>query len=232
MLSTPFAAEIVAGAGFNWLLLDTEHSPSDVPTVMGQLQALSGYPGLSPVVRPAWNDAALIKRYLDIGAQTLLIPYVQSAEEAARAVAVVRYPPAGIRGVSLLTRATQFGRIAGYGKTANAEICLIVQIETSESIDALDEIMSVDGVDAVFVGPADLAASMGHIGEPGHPEVKAIVEDVFRRIVAGGKPAGILTSDEEFARRCIVAGTTFTAVDVDVALLARSAESLAARFRP
>lgn len=231
-LSTAFAAEAVAGAGFDWLLLDTEHSPGDVLTVMAQLQALSGYPAVSPVVRPATNDPVLIKRFLDVGAQSLLIPYVQSADEAAAAVAAVRYPPAGIRGVSALTRATQFGRIKEYAATASDEICVLVQIETQAGLDALESIASVDGVDGVFIGPADLAASLGHIGALDHPVVVAAVEDAIRRIAEIGKPSGILTGSPQFAERCIELGTSFTAVGVDVGLLARAADGLLKRFRP
>lgn len=231
-LSTAFAAEAVAGAGFDWLLLDTEHSPGDVLTVMAQLQALSGYPAVSPVVRPATNDPVLIKRFLDVGAQSLLIPYVQSADEAAAAVAAVRYPPAGIRGVSALTRATQFGRIKEYATTASDEICVLVQIETQAGLDALESIASVDGVDGVFIGPADLAASLGHIGALDHPVVVAAVEDAIRRIAEIGKPSGILTGSPQFAERCIELGTSFTAVGVDVGLLARAADGLLKRFRP
>ena len=231
-LSTAFAAEAVAGAGFDWLLLDTEHSPGDVLTVMAQLQALSGFPDLSAVVRPASNDPVAIKRFLDVGAQSLLIPYVQSAEEAAAAVAAIRYPPDGIRGVSALTRATQFGRIASYGQKAAEEICLLVQIETQAGLDALEAIAAVDGVHGIFIGPGDLAASLGHIGALDHPVVVQAVEDAIRRIVACGKPAGILTGDPEFAERCMAQGTSFTAVGVDVGLLARAADSLVRRFRP
>ena len=231
-LSTAFAAEAVAGAGFDWLLLDTEHSPGDVLTVMAQLQALSGFPDLSAVVRPASNDPVAIKRFLDVGAQSLLIPYVQSAEEAAAAVAAIRYPPDGIRGVSALTRATQFGRIASYSQKAAEEICLLVQIETQAGLDALEAIAAVDGVHGIFIGPGDLAASLGHIGALDHPVVVQAVEDAIRRIVACGKPAGILTGDPEFAERCMAQGTSFTAVGVDVGLLARAADSLVRRFRP
>lgn len=231
-LSNGYAAEVVAGAGFDWLLLDTEHSPGDVLTVMAQLQALSGYPDVSPVVRPASNDPVLIKRLLDIGAQSLLIPYVQSAEEAAAAVAATRYPPAGIRGVSALTRATRFGRISDYARTADGEACLLVQIETQRGLDALEDIAAVEGVDGLFVGPGDLAASLGHIGALDHPAVVAAVEDAIRRIVAAGKPAGILTSDPAFAERCIALGASFTAVGVDAGLLARAADALARRWKP
>jgi 4-hydroxy-2-oxoheptanedioate aldolase len=231
-LSNAYAAEAVAGAGFDWLLLDTEHSPGDVLTVLAQLQALAGYPDVAPVVRPASNDPVTIKRLLDIGAQTLLIPYVQSAEEAAAAVAACRYPPAGFRGVSAMTRATRFGRIPGYAQAADAEICVLVQIETQRGLDALEEIAAVDGVDGVFVGPGDLAASLGHIGALDHPAVVAAVEGAIGRLVAAGKPAGILTSDPSFAERCVALGSTFTAVGVDAALLARAADALARRWKP
>lgn len=225
-----YAAEVVAPSGFDWLLFDTEHSPGDVLTVLPQLQAVAAY-DVSPIVRPASNDAVLIKRYLDIGAQTLLIPYVQNREEAEAAASAMRYPPAGIRGVSGLTRATRFGRVTGYAKRAEEELCLLVQLETRAAVEALEAIAQVDGVDGVFIGPADLAASLGYPGEPGHPEVVAAVEGAIRRLAALGKPAGILTPDITFAARCIELGTTFTAVGVDAGLLARGTEALAAKFR-
>jgi len=224
-----YAAEIVAPAGFDWLLFDTEHSPSDVLTVLPQLQAVAAY-SVSPVVRPAFNDPVLIKRFLDIGVQTLLIPYVQNAGEAADAVAATRYPPDGIRGVSALTRATRFGRVKEYARTAHEEICVLVQVETREALDELEAISLVDGVDGVFIGPADLAASLGHPGEPSHPEVIDAIENAIARLKAIGKPAGILTGDERFAKRCIELGTSFTAVGVDVGILARGSEALVGRF--
>ena len=225
-----YAAEIVAPSGFDWLLFDTEHSPGDVLTVLPQLQTVAAY-DTSAVVRPASNDAVLIKRFLDIGVQTLLIPYVQNAKEARSAVSAMRYPPAGIRGVSGLTRATRFGRIPGYAKRAEENLCLLVQLETREALGELEAIAAVDGVDGIFIGPADLAASLGHVGEPGHPEVVAAVEDAILRIVACGKPAGILTPDLAFAHRCISLGTSFTAVGVDVGVLARGCEALAEAFQ-
>lgn len=225
-----YAAEAVAGSGFDWLLFDTEHSPGDPLTVLAQLQAVAPYP-VSAVVRPASNDAVLIKRLLDFGAQTLLIPYVQTADEARAAVAAMRYPPAGIRGVSGVTRATRFGRIPDYGRRAAEELCLLVQVETGEAMAQLKEIAAVEGVDGVFIGPADLAASLGHVGGPGHPDVVALIADGIRRIRACGKPAGILTPDNAFAARCIELGTLFTAVGVDAAMLVRASESLAKQFR-
>ncbi|ANK91858.1 MULTISPECIES: 4-hydroxy-2-oxoheptanedioate aldolase [Rhizobium] len=224
-----YAAEIVAPSGFDWVLFDTEHSPSDVLTVLPQLQAVAPY-DVSPVVRPAFNDPVLIKRFLDIGVQTLLVPYVQNEEEAKAAVAAIRYPPHGVRGVSALTRATRFGRVPNYARIAEQEICLLLQIETREALGQLEAIAAVEGVDGVFIGPADLAASFGHPGQPGHPEVVAAIEDAIGRLKILGKPAGILTPDETFAARCISLGTLFTAVGVDVALLARGSEALAARF--
>jgi 4-hydroxy-2-oxoheptanedioate aldolase len=229
-LSTAYAAEALAGSGYDWLLLDTEHSPGDVDTVMAQLQAVAPYP-VAPVVRPAANDTVLIKRHLDVGAQTLLIPYVQSVEEAQAAVAAMRYPPEGVRGVSALTRATRFGRVEDYARRAAEELCLIVQIETGLALERLEAIAAVEGVDAVFIGPADLGASLGHVGEPGHPVVVAAVEDAIRRLAAVGKPSGILTGDVAFARRCISLGTRFTAVGIDVALLVRASEALARQFQ-
>lgn len=225
-----YAAETVAGSGFDWLLLDTEHSPGDPLTVLAQLQALAAYP-VSPVVRPASNDPVLIKRFLDIGAQTLLIPYVQNAAEAAQAVAAMRYAPEGMRGVSALTRATRFGRVANYGTLAKNELCLIVQVETREALDNLAAIAAVDGVDGVFIGPADLAASLGHIGNPGHATVMSAVENAIKTLKACGKPSGILTGNSEHAARFIEIGTSFTAVGVDVGLLAQAADALANRFR-
>ncbi|BAQ44540.1 MULTISPECIES: 4-hydroxy-2-oxoheptanedioate aldolase [Methylobacterium] len=225
-----YAAEAVAGSGYDWLLFDTEHSPGDPLTVLAQLQAVAPYP-VSAVVRPAANDAVLIKRFLDLGAQTLLIPYVQDEHEARAAVAATRYPPEGVRGVSGLTRATRFGRVPGYATRAAEELCLLVQVETAEALDRIEAICAVDGVDGVFIGPADLAASLGHVGEPGHPAVVAAVEDAVRRILAAGKPAGILTPDTAFAKTCIETGTTFTAVAIDVGVLARGTEALARQFK-
>lgn len=220
-------AELIAGSGFDWMLLDTEHSAADPITMLGLLQAVAPYPAAA-VVRPAGNDTVLIKRFLDVGALTLLVPYVQTAAEA---VAAVRYPPRGVRGISSISRATRFGRVGGYAKVADGEICLLVQVETVQTLDRIEEIASVDGIDGLFVGPGDLAATLGYPGEPGRPEVVTVIEDTIRRIVATGKPAGILTPDPAFARRCIALGTTFTAVGIDAQILVRATEKLAADFR-
>jgi 4-hydroxy-2-oxoheptanedioate aldolase len=223
-LPGPYAAEAMAGCGYDWMMFDTEHSPADPLTVLHQLQAVAPY-AVSAVVRPAGNDAVLIKRFLDLGVQTLLIPYVQDAAEARAAVAAMRYPPDGIRGVSGLTRATRFGRVPHYAKRAQEELCLLVQVETREALAEIEAIAAVDGVDGIFVGPGDLAASLGHAGELAHPEVVAAVEAAIGRIRACGKPAGILTADAGFAGRCIALGTTFTAVAIDVGILARGCEA-------
>ncbi len=222
-------AEVLAGAGYDWIVFDTEHSPGDPASVLAQLQAAAPYP-VSAVVRPTANDAAEIKRHLDIGAQTLLIPYVQDAEEARAAVAAMRYAPAGLRGVSGWTRATRFGRVADYARHAAEELCLLVQVETAEALERIDAIAAVDGVDGLFIGPADLAASMGHAGDPMHPAVVAAVEGAIGRIRAAGKPAGILTLDRAFAERCMALGTVFTAVGTDGGILSRGADALRAAF--
>lgn len=230
MLPGSYVTEALAGAGFDWLLLDTEHSPADVLSVLPQLQAAAAY-DVSTVVRPASNDPVLIKRFLDIGAQSLLIPYVQSVEEAEAAVAAVRYPPRGIRGVAGLTRASRFGRVEGYAKRAEEELCLLVQVETRQALDSLEAIAAVDGIDGVFIGPGDLSASLGHPGELFHPEVVAAVEGGISRVKAAGKPAGVLTYDRDFARRCMELGSLFTAVGADLSILLRGVEGLAGEFK-
>jgi 4-hydroxy-2-oxoheptanedioate aldolase len=229
-LCSNIGAEVLADAGFDWILLDGEHSPNDVPSTMSQMQALIGGTA-SPIVRPAWNDAVMIKRILDIGAQSILVPYVQNAEEAKRAVAAVRYPPAGIRGVASSTRANHYGRVNNYLKLADSEICLLVQVETRPALGELEAIAKVEGVDGVFIGPSDLAASLGHIGNPAHAEVQAALEDAVKRLKAVGKPAGILTLSEEEAKRYIQWGYTFVAVGSDIGLLKGGADALAKRFK-
>ena len=229
-LCSPITAEIVCHSGFDWLLLDTEHSPNEVPDVLSQLQAVQAGCA-SPIVRPAWNDIVLIKRFLDIGAQSLLIPFVQTADEARRAVEATRYPPDGIRGITGSGRASRSGRVTNYRKNASQEICLLVQVETKSALDRIEEIASVDGIDGIFIGPNDLAASFGHIGNWAHPEVQSALEDAVRRLKKIGKPAGILTPNEEEAKRFIQWGYTFVAVGADLGLLARGADALAKRFK-
>ncbi len=229
-LCSNIVTEVVGYSGFDWLLLDTEHSPNELPAVMSQLQSVQRGTA-TPIVRPAWNDPVLIKRILDIGAQSILVPFVQNAEEARKAVAATRYPPEGIRGITTSGRAARFGRVKDYVKKANAEICLLVQAETREALDNLEAIASVEGVDGVFVGPADLSASFGQIGNPQHPEVQKAIEDVAKSLKKLGKPAGILTPVEEEARRYIDWGYTFVAVGSDLGLLTKGADALAAKFK-
>ena len=228
-LSSHYSLEVVAGAGFDWLLLDCEHSPNDLESLLTQLQAVAPYP-TTPVVRVPWNDTVTIKRVLDIGAQSLLVPYVQTPDEARAAVAAVRYPPGGVRGVAGTTRATRFGRVKDYAKRAHEEICLLVQLETESSLRHVEEIAAIDGIDGIFIGPADLHASMGYPGEVANPKVFPLIEDTLRRIRAAGKAPGILVGDEALARRCIDAGSLFTAVGADTAILARGADALARKF--
>jgi len=223
-------AEVIAGAGYDWILIDTEHAPNELPMVVSQLQALAGGTAV-PVVRPAWNDVVLIKRLLDVGAQNLLVPYVQTVTEARAAVAAVRYPPHGVRGVAVLHRANRFGRVKDYFTRASEEICLLLQIETRAALKNLDEIAAVEGVDGLFIGPSDLAAALGHLGNNGHPEVRAAIEDAVRRIRKADKAAGILAPLEADARHWLSEGCTVVAVGSDVGLLARSSEALAAKFR-
>ncbi|MFZ9297654.1 MAG: aldolase/citrate lyase family protein [Hylemonella sp.] len=229
-LSSNYTVEVIAGAGFDWILLDTEHSPNDLESVLSQLQACAPYPS-HPIVRVAWNDAVLIKRYLDIGAQSLLIPFVQNADEARAAVAATRYPPLGMRGVAGATRATRFGRVQGYAKRAHEEVCVLLQVETKEAVDNIEAICAVEGVDGVFIGPADLHASLGYTGETGNPAVVPMIEDAIRRIRKSGKAAGVLVAAEAEVRRYMAAGSNFTAVGADVGVLARGAEALLAKYR-
>ncbi|MBJ3774224.1 HpcH/HpaI aldolase family protein [Acuticoccus mangrovi] len=229
-IGDPLVAEMLAGCGFDWMMFDTEHSPLDSSTITPLLQAVAPY-AVSPVVRPASLDPVEIKKLLDCGAQTLLVPFVQSAEEARLAAASVAYPPEGIRGVAGVTRASGFGAIAGYHRRAREEICLLVQIETRTALDALEEIAAVPGVDGVFIGPSDLAASLGFPGEPAHPTVKAAVVDAVKRVRATGKPAGFLNADQTYVAEVMAAGSVFTAVDVDLAILRRGALARAEGWR-
>ena len=230
-LCSPIATEIVSHSGFDWLLIDTEHSPNEVPSVLAQLQAAQAGTA-SCIVRAAWNDMVLIKRILDIGAQTVLLPFVQNAEEAKRAVASTRYPPQGVRGITASGRASRYGRVKDYLRNAGSEICVLIQVETRDALARIEEIASVDGIDGVFIGPNDLSASFGHIGNWGHPEVQAALADAVTRLKKIGKPAGILTPNEEEAKKFIQWGYTFVAVGADLGLLAKNADALAKRFKP
>lgn len=228
-LCSPIVAEIIGQSGFDWILIDTEHSPNEPPAVLAQLQAMQAGTA-TPIVRPAWNDPVLVKRLLDIGAQAVLVPFVQNADEARKAVAACRYPPAGIRGITGSGRGSHYGRVPDYLKHADAEICVLVQAETAEALAQIEAIASVDGVDGVFIGPADLSASLGHIGNPGHPEVQEAIRAAVDRLTAVGKPAGILTPSEADARRYIEWGYRFVAVGSDLGLLTKHADTLAKTF--
>jgi len=230
-LANGYCAELSANAGFDWLLIDGEHAPNDLRTILEQLQAVAPYPA-HPVVRPPVGDTALIKQYLDIGVQTLLIPMVDSAEQARELVRATRYPPEGIRGVgSALARASRWNSIPGYLDRADGEICLLVQIESQEGLKNLDEIAAVGGVDGVFIGPADLSASLGHRGNPGHETVQNAIEDGIQRIRNAGKAVGILSADHKLAERYLTLGCTFVAVGVDTSVLMNSLKTLASTFK-
>ena len=229
-LSSNYTVEVIAGAGYDWILLDMEHSPNDLESLLAQLQAAAAYP-TTPIVRVPWNDMVIIKRVLDAGAQSLLVPYVQNAAEAKAAVAHTRYPPAGVRGVAGTTRATRFGRIKDYAKRAHEEICVLVQLETQPALAEIEKVAAVEGVDGIFIGPADLHASMGHPGETANPAVLPLIEASIRRIRKAGKAPGILTPNEADARHWLECGALFVAVGADVGILARGAEALAAKFK-
>ncbi len=228
-LANSYSTEALAGAGFDWLLLDMEHSPNDIQTILHQLQTIAAYP-VAAVVRPVWNDPLEIKKLLDIGVQNFLIPYVQNPAEAERSVKAVRYPPRGVRGVSALTRATNFGRIVDYMMSCEDEICVLVQVETQDALDEIGGIAAIDGVDGIFIGPGDLSTSLGFPGQLKHPTVLKTIDEAILKIKSKGVAPGILTSDKELARHYIQMGTLFTAVGVDAGLLARAADSLAKEF--
>ena len=217
--------EMLAGCGYDWLLIDTEHSPMEGSAILPLLQAAAPYP-VTCLVRAGWNDPVEIKKILDCGAQGVLVPYVQNAEEAAAAVAATRYPPKGIRGVAGATRASRFGAVADYVAKADDEICVLIQAETAEALSHIEAMAAVEGVDGIFIGPADLAASMGHPGNPGHPDVRAAIMDGIMRIRAAGKPAGILSFDQSVLRDAADAGAQFIALGLDIALLRRAALEL------
>ncbi len=230
-LGSPYTAEIAAGAGFDWLLIDNEHAPNDLRSTLGQLQAIAGY-GSHPVVRVPVGDVALIKQMLDIGAQTLLVPMVDTPEQAAQMVAATRYPPAGIRGVGGgITRAARWNRRPHYLQEANDEVCLLVQVETVTAIDNLDAIVAIDGIDGIFFGPADLSASMGLLGQPAHPRVRSLIGESMRRVRAAGKAPGIICADSELAKYYIDCGACFVALGVDAAILSGALDTLVRRWK-
>eukprot|EP01012_Entosiphon_sulcatum_P003073 TRINITY_DN10843_c0_g1_i1.p1 TRINITY_DN10843_c0_g1~~TRINITY_DN10843_c0_g1_i1.p1 ORF type:complete len:283 (-),score=37.73 TRINITY_DN10843_c0_g1_i1:2-850(-) len=223
--------DVLADSGYDWLVLDMEHAPGEIPGIYSQLQVLARS-STTPVVRPPWNDLVIIKRVLDCGAQTLLIPYVQSAEEARYAVAAARYPPQGIRGAAPVQRASKYGRIQDYLKVANREVCVLVQVETQRAVQQLPEIASVEGVDGIFVGPTDLSIDMGHPHNPGHPAVQEKIAHIASECQRLGKPTGILAPAEQDAKRYIAMGFTFVAVGGDMALFAATADALRRKFKP
>ncbi|WP_038367769.1 aldolase/citrate lyase family protein [Bosea sp. UNC402CLCol] len=229
-LASGYATEAVAGAGFDWLLIDTEHSPNDLSSVLTQLQVLAAHP-VTPIVRPDWNDPVLVKRLLDIGAPGLLFPMVQSPEEAARAVAATRYPPHGIRGVSGCTRANGFARMSDYFSRIEEETAVLVQVETRAAIAQALETGRVEGVDGVFFGPADIAADIGLLGKPSDPAVWDVIRPAARKLIEAGIPVGTLVFDPAFARSLVAEGFSFVACGSDAVLLARGADSLSRTMR-
>ena len=229
-LASPIAAEILAGAGFDWIVIDGEHAPNDISTLLPQLQAMR-VGTAEPVFRVPWNDPVIIKRALDVGARSLLVPFVQNADEARKAVAAARYPPLGVRGVAVTPRATDYGRTQSYHRNAHLETCVLVQLETKAALNEIEAVAAVEGVDGIFIGPSDLAAAFGHLGNPKNPEVQAAIKDAAARIRAAGKSAGFLTGNVDDAEAFFEVGFNFTAVGSDVGILARNAESIAARFR-
>jgi 4-hydroxy-2-oxoheptanedioate aldolase len=230
-MASAYTAEICAGAGFDWLLFDGEHAPNDVPTMLAQLQAVESYP-THAIARPPIGDVVLIKQYLDLGFQTLLIPLVDTAEQARHMVRAMRYPPDGIRGVGAgSARVARWNRVENYFQDADGQMCLLVQAETRAAMENLDAIAGVDGVDGIFIGPADLSASLGHRGNAAHPEVQAVIEDGIKRIAKAGKAPGILTSNNDLAQHYLDLGATFVAVGTDVGILAKQTLALAGRFK-
>ena len=237
-LADSYATEISAGAGFDWLLIDGEHAPNDLRSVLQQLQTIAAYPNTHPVARLPMGHGhvgeMLVKQYLDLGATTLMIPMVDTADQARALVRAARYPQdddkGGIRGMAG-ARASRFGRYPLYAHEANAQVCVLVQAETQTALDNLDEIAAVDGVDGVFIGPADLSASMGYVGQLTHPVVQAAIVEAIARINKAGKAAGILATDEVLAKQHLELGALFVAVGLDASLLARHSSALAARFK-
>jgi 4-hydroxy-2-oxoheptanedioate aldolase len=233
-LGNALTADICAGAGFDWVVIDGEHGPNDIPSLMTQLQVVSGYPDTHPVLRVPSHDPALIKQVLDIGATTVLVPMVDTAEQAAAIVKACRYPQTdgqgGIRGMAA-ARGSRWGRYTDYGHAANEQVCILVQAETVEALKNLDAIAATPGVDGVFIGPADLSASMGHIGNSAHPDVQAAIIDAIERIRRAGKAPGILMGDETRVRQYLSLGALFVAVGVDAMMLARQTSALAAQFK-
>ena len=233
-LASAYTAEICALAGFDWLVIDGEHAPNDLNSIQSQLQTVAAYPASHPVCRVPLGETALIKQYLDLGAQTILVPMVDTAAQAAQLVQAMRYPQddghGGVRGMAG-ARASRWGHYPDYVKRANEEVCLLVQVESREALKNLDAIVATPGVDGVFIGPADLSASMGHVGNAAHPEVQTAIEDAIARILKAGKAPGILTPDRTLAAHYLSLGAVFVAVGLDTQLLMRHTTDLAAHFK-
>ncbi|GKV91471.1 2-dehydro-3-deoxyglucarate aldolase [Pectobacterium carotovorum] len=229
-LGNPISTEVLGLAGFDWLVLDGEHAPNDIVTFIPQLMALKGSHS-APVVRPPCNEPIIIKRLLDIGFNNFLIPFVETAEEAARAVASTRYPPAGIRGVSVAHRSNCYGTEPNYFANINDNITVVVQIESQDGLDNLDEIIAVDGVDGVFVGPSDLSAALGYLGQPNHPDVQKAIRHIFDRTAAHNKPCGILAPVEADARRYLEWGASFVAVGSDLGVFRSATQALSDKYK-
>jgi 2-dehydro-3-deoxyglucarate aldolase len=230
-LASPIVTELIGVVGFDWMLLDAEHAPNDALTLIPQLMALKDSPS-APVVRPQANDPIAIKKLLDAGFVNFLIPFVDNAAQAERAVAATRYPPQGIRGVSVGHRGNRYGTVPDYFKVANDNISVAVQIESRAAVEAIDEIIAVEGVDALFVGPSDLAAAYGHLGNANHPDVQAAIAHVFERAHAAGKPSGILAPVQEDAERYLALGSTLVAVCADLGMLRNAAQAVRKHFIP
>ena len=229
-LASPIAAEVIAGAGFDWIVIDGEHGPNDITTLLPQLQAMKGGTA-EPVFRVPWNDAVIVKRALDVGARTLLIPFVQNVEEARKAVAATRYPPLGIRGVSVAPRANDYGRVQNYHCNAHLDTCVLLQLETRVAVDQIEAIAAIEGVDGLFIGPSDLAADLGFLGNAKAPEARTVLAEAAKRIRAAGKSAGTLAGGFDDVETLFEMGFNFVAVGSDLGLLARNAVAAAARFR-
>ena len=228
-LANPITTEVLGVAGFDWLLLDGEHAPNDLITLIPQLMALKDSVS-APVVRPSWNNPVELKRLLDGGFYNFLIPFIESADEARRAVAATRYPPQGIRGVSVAQRGNRFGTVAGYFEGVNDQICVMVQIESRKGVAAAAEIAAADGVDGLFIGPSDLAAGLGHLGHANHPEVQDAMAQVFAAAKEAAKPIGILAPVEADARHYMDMGATFVAVGSDLGVFRSGTQALRDRY--
>jgi 4-hydroxy-2-oxoheptanedioate aldolase len=229
-MASPFATELLAGSGYDWLALDMEHSPNDLQTVLAQMQALGGYE-TEPVVRLLRFDKDLVKQYLDLGARTLVLPNIETADEARAIVSAVRYPGRGLRGVAGLQRANRWGRVPNYHREAERELCVLAQIESAAGVAQARAIAEVDGIDGLFVGPSDLAASLGHLGRPGEAEVQQAIEDVAKQLAEAGKAGGILALGADDAKRYIGWGYRMVGIGTDQGLLARASDELVARVR-